>query len=760
MRILPLLVTFTVFFFNALHVRAELLIRSGDTVAFMGDSITQFGATQSGGYVLLTTAGLSDQGVNVTMINAGWSGNSSRDMLGRLQRDVIDKRATWMTLSAGVNDVMHDSVQLDEYKTNITAILDRCQAAGVKVIVLTATQIGLPVTNAGNVELAGYNSFLRETAQNRNLPLCDMNAAMVEEQAVYAQANAERALTYDGVHMNIYGNMVMAKRLLATIGLSSNQTSALQTKWNHRSDVYPLPNGQTPRGTGTGYKGQYFSDVNFTNLVRTQTDVQLYNFQWGSGSPTYPNRTRMTDMPSDNFSVRWTGQLQALEEGIYSFFIAANDTAKVWIGDVTGTPLLNKMAAGTTGSVTKGTMHLAAGQRYNIRVDYTELTGDADIHIQWTRPGLQGGNIPSTQIYSTTGPAHGIETWRQHYFGAFANSGNAADSADTDKDGHPNLLEYALGGNPIFADSLAIAPVSGTANVSGSSYLTLTYPLPADRTGITFLPQATGSLTSGVWEAAVLMGSSLQRQGFNSTAADFEAAFNETAGWGTLWDANLGRGPSGGLATDFTDRAAILPTAFTTFTEAGQKAELSIAFRARVTAGTNNTAGGESLALGINLAATPPLVAGDYLVVGVSEATSNSLTSALSISSRNSGLGAVSSTSTTALTLTDNAWYRVNATLTYDGGTKFTIVARLFSLGAAGTSMPTLIDTYTITREGLGNFVGAPVRAGFQGNSNVAVGGVRAFDDFTVSRGTVTYRDSLPVGSAVSRFLRLKLTTP
>jgi len=223
---------------SPLHSRAEILVKDGDSIAFLGDFITQFGADQDGGYVRLVESGLAEQGIDVTVIPAGWSGNNSGHMLGRLEKDVLAKKPTWMTLSCGVNDVMHKAVELDDYKKNVTAILDRCQQAGVKVVILTATQIGLPVTSEGNVKLADYNAFLRETARTRNLPLADLNAAMAAEQASLEKAGIKRSLTTDGVHMNIYGNLVMAKGVLATFGLDDRQLAAVQARWNEMPDLF------------------------------------------------------------------------------------------------------------------------------------------------------------------------------------------------------------------------------------------------------------------------------------------------------------------------------------------------------------------------------------------------------------------------------------------------------------------------------------------------------------------------------------------
>ncbi len=61
---------------------------------------------------------------------------------------------------------------------------------------------------------------------------------MVAEQASFAKAGVKRALTTDGVHMNIYGNLVMAKGVLAAFGLDDRQLAAAGAKWNGMPDLF------------------------------------------------------------------------------------------------------------------------------------------------------------------------------------------------------------------------------------------------------------------------------------------------------------------------------------------------------------------------------------------------------------------------------------------------------------------------------------------------------------------------------------------
>jgi hypothetical protein len=84
-----------------------------------------------------------------------------------------------------------------------------------------------------------------------------------------------------------------------------------------------------------------------------------------------------------------------------------------------------------------------------------------------------------------------LQSWRQQYFGIISNTGSAADNADPDYDGIPNLLEYALNRNPT-APEVGKAPVSGMAN----SYLTLTFRKSTTAEGITFHVQASSDLAS------------------------------------------------------------------------------------------------------------------------------------------------------------------------------------------------------------------------------------------------------------------------
>ena len=232
-----------------------LVLENGDKIAFMGDSITQAGARKKDGYVNLVMSALKSEGLELSHVPAGISGHKSNDMLRRLEKDVISKKPQWMTLSCGVNDVWHfklrlgkrkfKGVPLDEYKKNITEIINKAQAANIKVLILTATMIGEDQSRELNQNLIPYNNFLRTIAKEKNCLIADLNeemqAALKTIPDVKGNARMfgdpsykseiKNKLTTDGCHMNKLGNIMMAKGVLRAFGLNEEKIAAAEKSW-------------------------------------------------------------------------------------------------------------------------------------------------------------------------------------------------------------------------------------------------------------------------------------------------------------------------------------------------------------------------------------------------------------------------------------------------------------------------------------------------------------------------------------------------
>lgn len=221
---------------GTVSLSAQVKIKDGTKIAFMGDSITQFGHNYAAGYVNMVMIGLKVNGIKADLVKAGISGHKSNMMLARLDRDVISKKPQVMTLSCGVNDVWHGprGVKLEDYKKNIRQLVEKATAAGIKVYIMTATMIGENQFHANNQKLGAYNQFLRELAKEKNLPLIDLNSAMQQEvaamRAKYPGVNTV-FLTVDGVHMDTLGNAMMAREILKAFGLNAAQIAKAEQEW-------------------------------------------------------------------------------------------------------------------------------------------------------------------------------------------------------------------------------------------------------------------------------------------------------------------------------------------------------------------------------------------------------------------------------------------------------------------------------------------------------------------------------------------------
>lgn len=231
-----------------------LPVKSGDKIAFLGDSITANGARKNG-FVGMVIDALKQQGLEVTSIPAGKPGHKSTDMLGRLDSDVISKSPQWMLLSCGVNDVWHfqlkmgdrsfEGVPLEDYKKHITEIVTRAQAANIKVMILTATMISEDPKGELNQMLIPYNDFLRQIAKERNCLLADLNADMqaalkkIPDRKGAAKGfgnlqdtrGIQNKLTVDGCHMNAEGNKMMARGILRAFGMDEAELSKVEKSW-------------------------------------------------------------------------------------------------------------------------------------------------------------------------------------------------------------------------------------------------------------------------------------------------------------------------------------------------------------------------------------------------------------------------------------------------------------------------------------------------------------------------------------------------
>jgi len=115
---------------------ADFALRDGDTVVFLGDSIT---AARGYGKVIENYTLLRYPQRKVRFINAGHGGDTAEGGLKRLERDVFSRGATLLTVAYGINDIgwglKADAEHKQRYLDAIRGIVEQCRQHGVRVFI-------------------------------------------------------------------------------------------------------------------------------------------------------------------------------------------------------------------------------------------------------------------------------------------------------------------------------------------------------------------------------------------------------------------------------------------------------------------------------------------------------------------------------------------------------------------------------------------------------------------------------------------------
>jgi lysophospholipase L1-like esterase len=143
-------------------------------------------------------------------------------MLQRFERDVVQHRPTWVTISAGMNEAAL-GLPLAEYQGPMTALVDAAKSAQLKVGLCTPTVFEADWVPAamqrGNGLLQEYNAWLCSVARGRGLLVIPMFEAF-QRARQGADAESNLRFTHDGVHMAPAGRYLMGLTFLAAFVIS------------------------------------------------------------------------------------------------------------------------------------------------------------------------------------------------------------------------------------------------------------------------------------------------------------------------------------------------------------------------------------------------------------------------------------------------------------------------------------------------------------------------------------------------------------
>lgn len=168
------------------------------TIVVLGDSLTAgLGLMQAQAYPELIQARLDQLGYDLTVVNAGVSGDTTAGGLRRLDW-VLDDQVRILVVALGGNDALR-GLSVDDMQRNLGQIIERAQARGIEV--LLAGMEAPP--NFGQDYTARFRAVFPALARRYKVTLLPFLLAGVAGHPDLNQA--------DGIHPNARGAEIVAE---------------------------------------------------------------------------------------------------------------------------------------------------------------------------------------------------------------------------------------------------------------------------------------------------------------------------------------------------------------------------------------------------------------------------------------------------------------------------------------------------------------------------------------------------------------------
>ena len=212
-----------------------------DRIVFAGDSVTDMGSVQpvgeglgdnvGNGYVRavenLLSAVYPELRIRVT--NSGISGNTSRDLLARYERDVVSLKPDWVSICIGINDVwrqfdcpaMADRWGLpEEYRENIEKMIIAVKDSVKGIFILSPYYMEPNREDTMRKRMDEYTAICAELAEKYGCRFVNFQK-MYED---YFQIRHSTSIAWDRVHPNRIGSALMAREFLKQCDFDFNHT--------------------------------------------------------------------------------------------------------------------------------------------------------------------------------------------------------------------------------------------------------------------------------------------------------------------------------------------------------------------------------------------------------------------------------------------------------------------------------------------------------------------------------------------------------
>lgn len=161
--------------------------------------------------------------LKIRITNSGISGNTSRDLLVRFERDVVSLNPQWVSICIGINDVWRQfdtpaipngAVFPDEYRQNAEKMILAVKDMVKGIFILSPYYIELNREDMMRKRMDEYVAICKELAERYGCIFVDFQS-MYER---FLKIRHSSSVAWDRVHPNQMGATLMAREFLSKCG--------------------------------------------------------------------------------------------------------------------------------------------------------------------------------------------------------------------------------------------------------------------------------------------------------------------------------------------------------------------------------------------------------------------------------------------------------------------------------------------------------------------------------------------------------------
>jgi fibronectin type 3 domain-containing protein len=249
--------------------------------------------------------------------------------------------------------------------------------------------------------LGGYTDFAGFSIITRATPPANPTAVVTNGQVSLAWTASPGAISYN-VYRGTSPGGESAQPIASVVNSTVYTDNGLTSGFTYYYKITAVTTGgessastevSASLGGGDGLLGNYYKGTALSGTAVQRVDPQV-NFDWQYGQP-------MSAIPSDMFSVAWTGSIRPGATSAYTCYTTSDDGVRLYIN---GQTVINNWTQHGAAENASAPITLIGGQSYSLRMEYFENTGAAVAQLRWSSSQIAKSLIPQFNLYSSIVP--------------------------------------------------------------------------------------------------------------------------------------------------------------------------------------------------------------------------------------------------------------------------------------------------------------------------------------------------------------------